>query len=103
MVNHRKALLIVDVQEGYTDRQASSRIGQVVRKIENLQQNYSVVLATQKFEGDGQPDENEPTLSPLAFVTVERAQLFEKETSSAATPNLVQYLVEHDITEVVGR
>ena len=101
MVNHRKALLIVDVQEGYIDRQASSRIGQVVRKIENLQQNYSVVLATQKFERDGQPDENEPTLSPLA--TVERAQLFEKETSSAATPNLVQYLVEHDITEVVGR
>ena len=100
MVNNDVALLVVDVQQAYVNRQQMPRTAEVAEAVEGLQARYQVVIITQNRGRGYGLGEGEPAPSPLAFQPAEGAHQFVKVTLSAATQALVACLKHHGINNV---
>ena len=95
----KKALLIIDVQESFINRKALPYTGKVADAMNQLQKEYETVLITQKTRERHRFD-NRPNPSPLGFTPEERAEIFVKDTMSAATEELIAYLEDNELTDI---
>ena len=101
MVNNAIALLVVDLQVNFINEDIFPRTAEVARRVEHeLQHRYELVLVTRKRTPPGPLAGDEPELPDLAIAPIDGAHVFEKETLSAATDEVVQLLRQHSIRRV---
>lgn len=89
----KTALLIVDVQECYIDKDTFPRTAQIANAMNPLQEKYESVLISMMSGGQSNP-------SPLAFTAKPGSKIYIKETKSAATAELLDHLQDEQIDKI---